>query len=82
MRRGHKDRKKKPKKGNMERRRQGRGEGGGGREKDIKGEMGVKCENVHFINEIREGEGQVLLISKCKQTKTSSYVLLIYFLLK
>ena len=66
----------------MERRRQGRGEGGGGREKDRKGEMGVRFENVHFVNEIREGKGQVLLISKCRQTKTSSYVLLIYFLLK
>ena len=39
----------------MERRRQGRGEGRGGREKDRKGEMGVRFENVHFINEIREG---------------------------
>ena len=66
----------------MERRRQGRGEGRGGREKDRKGEMGVRFENVHFVNEIREGKGQVLLISKCRQTKTSSYVLLIYFLLK
>lgn len=83
MRRGHKGRGKKPKKGNMERRRQGRGKEGGGREKGMKGEMGVKFENTHFINEmIREGEGQVLLISKCKQTKTSSSVLLIYLLLK
>lgn len=40
MRRGHKGRKKKPKKGNMERRRQRRGEGG--REKGMKGEVGVK----------------------------------------
>lgn len=65
----------------MERRRQRRGEGG--REKGMKGEMGVKFGNAHFINEmLKEGEGQVLLISKCKQTKTSSYVLLIYLLLK
>ena len=67
----------------MERRRQGGWKERGWREKGMKGEMGVKFENTHFINEmVREGEGQVLLISKCKQTKTCSYVLLIYLLLK
>lgn len=39
----------------MERRRQGRGKERGGKAKGMKGEMGVKFENTHFINE-REGE--------------------------
>lgn len=81
MRRGHKGRKKKAKKGKYGKEKAT--EGRGRERKGMKGEMGVKFGNAHFINEmLKEGEGQVLLISKCKETKTSSYVLLIYLLLK